>query len=683
MRLGAKTLLIPGLMLFACVCITNAIAAGDDSYANVIVRDATNPELIFWSAYVPDWTTYAAISGSNLVVRREKDTGSGLVPATNVTFQNIKSAIWSPLVETVPNQVTFEKSLFHLQSPSPDTALPALTSPQGGTYGRTIQIILESREGATIYFRKNGGAWQTYNPDSTVLYFHRTGTLEACASYMGFKGDTTTETYTIQQAYDADADFDGTPDFVEDEKGLNPLDGDIDTDDDGWRDLDELIRGTDPLDDESYPADSDAPTEAEKDMGTYGDGWADFDETFRQTDPNDPTSEPVVTGFEIPEAIIPVAVSEPALRTPTGAESSPLTAVLLNGNTSASAALNDPSLRTAVDEPLIIRYIDGDDPEVVLLSYAERQTFDPHIEGDETTTADEWIADYRSALQLSLFEIRDTLTLDANSTAATLAFCRYLEKALSLSAPCIISESSGAPSRSDIHTLEISINLDDVMEHITDNISETALPGLVRSYIDWAQSEDIHGNIIDHLAWVLHGWNPGDAPDSVSAKSPYKTTTIDFDAIRAEIDELLDAAPTRTITFMGELVQDSRGFLSVTEDGTLYGFDAAGTVLSLGTVIAVTGQTIVPSPYEDVVWVKPSSIETIFDIQLGDETDSDGNGIDDQWESFYFPDRVVLASGDPDGDGYSNIDEYNGFSNPLDQLSTPVENTPVMDWLLR
>ncbi|RYD24133.1 MAG: hypothetical protein EOP88_01405 [Verrucomicrobiaceae bacterium] len=49
---------------------------------------------------------------------------------------------------------------------------------------------------------------------------------------------------------------------------------------------------------------------------------------------------------------------------------------------------------------------------------------------------------------------------------------------------------------------------------------------------------------------------------------------------------------------------------------------------------------------------------------MGIVADSDSDGIPDDWETFNFGNLSQGAAGDPDGDGVSNLDEYNTDSNP-------------------
>ncbi len=652
------------------------------NYANVVIRDASNPELIYRSERIPDWTTGATIITNKLSVQHEQDTGSGLALATDIIISGIHSNIWPSEIEVVPNQQDDDQSLFFLTPSMPITLLKTLITPTGGTHGRTVTPVLESRESASIYYRKNGGSWKLYDPDETQIYFYRSGSLDAYATYGPFISSMASASYIVDQPYDADSDYDGLPDFVEEAYGLNPLDGDVDSDDDGWRDLDELIRETDPLDADSFPADSDIPD---------GDGWSDFDETLRQTDPGDPESNPTVSGLEVPEAVVPIEINESALNTPTGVDGSSLKAKLLTGYEIDSATLdNASSLRMRVDHPSISGYTDGDDAEIVLLTYVPRKTYDPQIDGDESTTAEEWIKAYADEMHTSLFEKRTALMHDAETTAVVLALARFMEQALSLTAPNIIWTASGTVSQSDINRLEQTVNLDEAASYLTEHISETSLPGMVRAYIEWGKTEDIRGTIIERLAWILHGWTPdeSDAPDALPAKTlssnhAQQPAGIDFTSILDELDTLFLSIPTLEIELEGVLAWDERDFVTLVHDGIAYGFNDEGATLSTGSEVRIKGRVVVPSPYSDIVWVKMTALEQIDNPLLSVNTiDSDNNGLADQWEAFYFP-SGALPTDDPDEDGYTNKQEYDGYSDPTDVNSIPsASGTRIRNWFL-
>ena len=64
------------------------------------------------------------------------------------------------------------------------------------------------------------------------------------------------------------------------------------------------------------------------------------------------------------------------------------------------------------------------------------------------------------------------------------------------------------------------------------------------------------------------------------------------------------------------------------------------------------------------------------------DTDDDNDGLPDVWEKQYpgwLDPLTEDAAEDPDGDGWSNFEEYKGGTNPTDIKSHP---TRVMPWLI-
>jgi hypothetical protein len=72
--------------------------------------------------------------------------------------------------------------------------------------------------------------------------------------------------------------------------------------------------------------------------------------------------------------------------------------------------------------------------------------------------------------------------------------------------------------------------------------------------------------------------------------------------------------------------------------------------------------------------VRLSSVARGADEFVFIAADADGDGLPDTWETTYFTNITAYgAADDPDADGYSNLQEYEAGSNPANILSTPLD----------
>jgi 3-phytase len=81
-------------------------------------------------------------------------------------------------------------------------------------------------------------------------------------------------------------------------------------------------------------------------------------------------------------------------------------------------------------------------------------------------------------------------------------------------------------------------------------------------------------------------------------------------------------------------------------------------------------------PWESIAnaFDPPLRIDTAWDprrVGAPSSGDSDGDGLPDSWEERYFGDLDENGAGDPDGDGFTNLEEYAAGSDPTDAASRP------------
>jgi hypothetical protein len=68
------------------------------------------------------------------------------------------------------------------------------------------------------------------------------------------------------------------------------------------------------------------------------------------------------------------------------------------------------------------------------------------------------------------------------------------------------------------------------------------------------------------------------------------------------------------------------------------------------------------------------------ELQDGGEQDSDEDGMPDDWERENGLDETTWdPDQDPDGDGFTNLDEYEGGTDPQDPMSHPFSDDLDMD----
>jgi hypothetical protein len=64
------------------------------------------------------------------------------------------------------------------------------------------------------------------------------------------------------------------------------------------------------------------------------------------------------------------------------------------------------------------------------------------------------------------------------------------------------------------------------------------------------------------------------------------------------------------------------------------------------------------------------------DFKESDMTDADGDGLDDAWETTHFGNLAQLGTGDPDGDTFNNLAEFQAATDPMSAASTPPVTPP-------
>jgi Tol biopolymer transport system component len=124
-----------------------------------------------------------------------------------------------------------------------------------------------------------------------------------------------------------------------------------------------------------------------------------------------------------------------------------------------------------------------------------------------------------------------------------------------------------------------------------------------------------------------------------------------------------DVNGTRDV-FVGDLWAGATMLVSLNMDGT-----GSGNALSTTAVLAADGRTVLFQSFaSDLVPGDYNDTRDIFVLHLGGP-DTDGDGMEDDWEMAYFNTLARDGTGDFDGDGRTDLQEFRSGTNPANDAS--------------
>ena len=199
-----------------------------------------------------DWTSQfnnAALPQLSATVESFAGPGNGLDNPAPTSLGTANPLTHFGLV----NQYVAPISLFSVARPMGDEVADVKISPPAGLYKAGVKLSFTATPaGAQIYYRFGSGSWNLFNNTPVAIfqgvqvsyYAQTAGNAKSAIHHAAYQFENGPDTL--------DSDADGVPDFVEIAKGLDPKKG-ADSDGDGYTDLEELLQGTDPKDGASVP----------------------------------------------------------------------------------------------------------------------------------------------------------------------------------------------------------------------------------------------------------------------------------------------------------------------------------------------------------------------------------------------------------------------------------------------
>ncbi len=111
--------------------------------------------------------------------------------------------------------------------------------------------------------------------------------------------------------------------------------------------------------------------------------------------------------------------------------------------------------------------------------------------------------------------------------------------------------------------------------------------------------------------------------------------------------------------------------ITATAGGYAFPVGTSGTVF-----VTATGGAFGSSVVTKAVTLTGENVKVDFKLSDLAVTDADADGLPDSWETTHFGALTQSATGDPDGDTFNNLAEFNAGTDPMNAASNPAPATP-------
>jgi len=668
--------------LCAALAVAGALHAAAPT-ANVVFLDgaidgASRPRVLASDNVEGYVTAVGPYDGSSVTVQRMlAEPSTGFDPTTPL---EVDVALPPPPGQyvVVGNQMEPDRALAWFGEPGVYDPLGVELDPAPGSYETSVRVRFRTRlAGTTVNYSIDAGPTVAWDGEPFYIVDN------AAIQFQGVNGDVGPQkvgVYSVTFPDCADVDQDELPDRIEAQIGLDPLVAERDFNRNRRDDFDEFIRGAAAFvaDDPDY----EAPLFADGD----GDTWSDYDEQLRDTNPADADEFPAAPNVQTVEIRRAGDVYElgpggtPPPNSPDPAKPYPedfRVDVVTPGGASARPGVETNGefiLRTSGEQfrYLRARALDGSGRMLLSVQPPVGLCVDATQFCTEADSPDDWRDEWRTAYEVAVFDDAIDQRIDPRTTAEALLLNRYYE--LAAGQAFVPGEENRGPDQDLVLALRAGRNEAALYQVLYFGV-ETEMIDLVADYYKFHASpgrRSMMALLADHFAG--RPVDPEDVPDGVRLENIASVAML-VDAF------FLDIVPPARTELTGEIAVDAFGF--TLDDGSdVYRLEKLadsflpGTTLTVEAIVDIDNCGFAPIP---------ARVTQVLDrtfAEVASATDSDGDQMDDDWEYFYFGDLDEEALGDADGDGLTNIQEFNMGTSPL--FSQTLQNNADGDlWMIR